>query len=115
MRPTTAFLIGITAAVVLTKACCLVAGAQPTSAQNSISTMVKETEATNYCYKLTGHSHLTNERVLAYLNQYPDDPSRLVGIVHDGLYTLHIQGVWDGKGLVKAKSLTSTYTLEVIE
>ena len=98
--------------------CCTPISASATSAQDAVSTMIKETEAKAencYAYKLTGYSHLTSERVEAYLNQYSTDSSRLYGVIHDGLYTFHIEGVWDGKGLVKAKSLISTYTLEVIE
>lgn len=69
----------------------------------------------DFLYKLTGFSTLTNERVIAYLNPLPTDPSRLEGLVHDNLYIYPIQAIWNGKGTALAKSFITTYQLEVIE
>ena len=112
---TTAYLIALTTAVVLCKSCYLLSaegGIYPS--ENATSTKIAKAE-TLYTYKLTGHSALTGERVLAYLNQREDDPSRLEGVLYEGLYTYHIHAFWNGKGTVFAKSITSTYQLSVIE
>ena len=108
----TALLIGLTTAVVLCKSCCIISeaiGAQPLK---SISNSVKTSE---FEYKFSGISDLTKERVIAYLNQREDDPSRLEGILYEGLYLYHIQAIWNGKGTVFAKSITSTYHLKVVD
>jgi len=68
-----------------------------------------------YTYKLTGTSLLTGERVIAYLNQDATDPSRLSGVIYEGPHIYHTQAHWNGKGLVYAKTIISSYTLEVIE
>jgi len=108
----TALLIGLTTAVVLCKSCCVISeaiGAQPLkSISNAVNT-------SSFTYKLSGTSDLTKERVIAYLNQREDDPSRLEGILYEGLYIYHIQAVWNGKGTVVAKSITSTYHLKVVD
>ena len=114
MRSSTAFILGITLAVVSLKACCMVANAEPTLPSKPKSGIV-DLRAEQYLYKLTGHSNLTGERVLAYLNPYPNDTSRLVGIIYEGHHTFHTQARWDGKGLVYAETIISSYTLEVIE
>lgn len=111
MRSSTAFILGITLAVVSIKACCMVANAQDLQPKTGIV----DIQAEQYLYKLTGHSNLTGERVLAYLNPYPSDTSRLVGIIYEGHHTFHTQARWDGKGLVYAETILSSYTLEVIE
>lgn len=108
----TALLIGLTTAVVLCKSCCVISeaiGAQPLK---SISNSVKTSE---FKYKFSGTSDLTKERVIAYLNQREDDPSRLEGIIYEGLYLYPIQAVWNGKGTVIAKSITGTYHLKVVD
>ena len=109
---TTAYLIGITTAVVLCKSCCVISeaiGAQPLkSISNAVNT-------SSFTYKLSGTSDLTKERVIAYLNQREDDPSRLEGILYEGMYLYHIQAIWNGKGTAYATSIISTYQLEVIE
>ena len=108
----TAFIIGLTTAVVFCKSCCIISeaiGAQPLkSISNTINT-------SSFTYKLSGTSDLTKERVIAYLNQREDDPSRLEGILYEGMYLYHIQAIWNGKGTVHATSIISTYQLEVIE
>ena len=112
---TTAYLIGITTAVVLCKSCCAISahgGLFPS--ENATVTKIAKAE-TIYTYKLTGFSALTGERVIAYLNQREDDPSRLEGIVHDQYHTYHINAIWNGKGTALARSIISTYQLEVIE
>lgn len=112
---TTAYLIAITTAVVICKSCYILSaegGIYPS--ENATSTKTAKAEAL-YTYKLTGHSALTGERVLAYLNQREDDTSRLEGIVHDQYHTYHINAIWNGKGTVYARSIISTYQLEVIE
>lgn len=113
MKPTTAFLIGLTTAVILTKSCCMIANAQEQRPKPKSG--IVDWQAEQYIYKLTGHSNLTGERVLAYLNPYPDNSGRLVGIIHEGHHTYHTQARWDGKGLVYAETILSSYTLEVIE
>jgi hypothetical protein len=108
----TALLIGLTTAVVLCKSCCVISeaiGAQPLkSISNAVNT-------SSFTYKLSGTSDLTKERVIAYLNQREDDPSRLEGILYEGMYLYHIQAIWNGKGTAYARSIVSTYQLEVIE
>ena len=108
----TAFIIGLTTAVVFCKSYCVISeaiGAQPLkSTSNAVNT-------SSFTYKLSGTSDLTKERVIAYLNQREDDPSRLEGIIYEGLYLYHIQAVWNGKGTVVAKSITSTYHLKVVD
>ena len=108
----TAFIIGLTTAVVFCKSCCVISeaiGAQPLkSISNAVNT-------SSFTYKLSGTSDLTKERVIAYLNQREDDPSRLEGILYEGMYLYHIQAVWNGKGTVVAKSITSTYHLKVVD
>lgn len=108
----TALLIGLTTAVVLCKSCCVISeaiGAQPLkSISNAVNT-------SSFTYKLSGTSDLTKERVIAYLNQREDDPSRLEGILYEGMYIYHIQATWNGKGTAYARSIISTYQLEVIE
>ena len=108
----TALLTCLTTAVILCKSCCIISeaiGAQPLK---SISSTVN---TSTFTYKLFGTSDLTKERVIAYLNQREDDPSRLEGILYEGLYIYHIQAIWNGKGTVIAKSLTSTYHLKVVD
>jgi len=108
----TTLFIGLTAVVVFCKSCCVISeaiGAQPLkSISNAVNTSA-------FTYKLSGTSDLTKERVIAYLNQREDDPSRLEGILYEGLYLYHIQAIWNGKGTVVAKSITSTYHLKVVE
>lgn len=77
--------------------------------------IISSFRAEAYLYKLTGFSTLTNERVIAYLNPLPSDPSRLEGLIYDNTYTYPIQAIWNGKGTAFAKSLITTYQLEVIE
>ena len=77
--------------------------------------MVNAVQSSSYLYKLSGTSSLTGERVLAYLNPLPSDPSRLEGVIHDNIYIYQIQAIWNGKGTAFAKSIISTYQLEVIE
>jgi hypothetical protein len=113
MRSSTAFILGVTIAVVSLKACCMIANAQ--EPQPKPKSGIVDLRAEQYLYKLTGHSNLTGERVLAYLNPYPDNTSRLVGIIYEGHHTFHTQARWDGKGLVYAETIISSYTLEVIE
>ena len=102
----TAFILGLTSAVLLMKSCCMIS-----EATGAIS---KSSPETQYEYKLTGTSELTGERVLAFMEEDPSDRSKLSGIVHDKTQILHIHGFWRGKGLVYARSITSTYKLEVI-
>lgn len=111
MKPITAFLIGITIVVIFTKACCMIVNV---NAESIIPTK-SNWQAKQYLYKLAGFSDLTGERVIAYLNPYHDDPSRLVGIIYEGYHIYHAQARWDGKGLVYAETILSSYTLEVIE
>lgn len=111
----TTYLIGIATAVVICKSCCIISahgGLSPS--ENATSIKVAKVE-TIYTYKLTGFSALTGERVLAYLNQCQDDPSRLEGIIHDQYHVYHINAIWNGKGTALARSIISTYQLEVIE
>ena len=108
----TALLIGLATAVVLCKSCCVISeaiGAQPLK---SISTPIN---THSFTYKFSGTSDLTKERVIAYLNQREDDPSRLEGVLYEGLYIYRIQAIWNGKGTVVAKSITSTYHLKVVD
>ena len=107
----TAILIGLTTAVVLCKSCCVISEAIGAQHLKAISTAVN---TSSFTYKLSGTSDLTKERVIAYLNQREDDPSRLEGVLYEGLYLYHIQAVWNGKGTVIAKSLISTYHLKVV-
>lgn len=108
----TALILGLTTAVVLCKSCCVISeaiGAQPLkSISNAVNT-------SSFTYKLSGTSDLTKERVIAYLNQREDDPSRLEGVIYEGLYLYRIQAIWNGKGTVFAKSITSTYHLKVVD
>ena len=108
----TAILIGLTTAVVLCKSCCVISEAIGAQSLKSISNAV---DTSSFTYKLSGTSDLTKERVIAYLNQREDDPSRLEGILYEGMYLYHIQAVWNGKGTACARSISSTYQLEVIE
>ena len=115
LSKTTAYLITLTTAVVLCKSCCLISAECGTfRSDNATVTKIAKNE-TIYTYKLTGFSALTGERVLAYLNQREDDPSRLEGIVHDQYHTYHINAIWNGKGTALARSIISTYQLEVIK
>lgn len=113
MKSSTAFVLGLAAAVVLTKACCTIANAEEKFP--AIKTGIVDIQAERYFYKLTGFSLSTGERVLAYLNPYPDDSSRLFGIIYEGPHIYHTQARWDGKGLVYAETILSAYELEVIE
>ena len=113
MRQSTAFLLGLAIAVVATKACCTLGNAHAQSSKAKSG--VVDFTAEQYTYKLTGTSLLTGERVIAYLNQDPIDPSRLTGIIYEGLLVYHTQALWNGKGLVYARTIISYYTLEVIE
>ena len=113
MKSSTAFILGVTLAVVSLKACCMVANAN--AQEPKLKSGIVDIQAEQYLYKLTGHSNLTGERVLAYLNPYPNDTSRLVGILYEGQHIFHTQARWDGKGLVYAETIISSYTLEVIK
>ena len=108
----TAFIIGLTAAIVFCKNYCIISEAIGAKPLKSISSTVN---TSTFTYKLIGTSDLTKERVIAYLNQREDDPSRLEGILYEGMYLYHIQAVWNGKGTACARSISSTYQLEVIK
>ncbi len=101
----TAFILGLTSAVLLMKSCCMISEA---------TGAIQSRSETQYEYKLTGTSELTGERVLAFMEEDPSNRSKLSGIVHDQTQILHIHGFWRGKGLVYARSIISTYKLEVI-
>ena len=115
MKSSTAFLIGLTIAVVATKSCCVISDALGDSRKLPLSSVTTPINETSYAYKLSGTSDLTGERIIAYLNQLPSDPGRLEGIILEKTYIYHAQAIWTGKGTVIAKSLISTYHLEVIE
>ena len=102
----TAFILGTISAVLLMKSCFLI---------SEVAGAIKERTEAQYEYKLTGHSELTGERVLAFMEEDSSDRSKLSGIVHDQTQILHIHGFWNGKGTVFEKSITSTYQLEVIK
>ena len=115
MKNSTAFIIGLTAAVVMAKSCCIISDALGDSRKLPLSSISTPINANSYEYKLSGTSDLTGERVIAYLNPIPSKEGYLEGILLEKTYIYQITAVWSGKGAVVAKSLISTYQLEVIE
>ena len=115
MKNSTAFIIGLTAAVVMAKSCCVISEALGDSRSLPLSSISTPINASSYEYKLSGTSDLTEERVLAYLNPIPSKEGYLEGILLEKTYIYHITAVWNGKGTVIAKSIISTYHLKVVD